>query len=113
MAIKSKYFPYPSMEPVFTDHTLDHLIWNLTGKSNLYVNDYTELWDMKINLAHSEIRYEMTLYQICETATHGAIHREKERLETKGPKRSPLDTNWCYRYKHFASNCESSFTSVT
>lgn len=25
--------PYPSMEPVFTDHALDHLIWNLTGES--------------------------------------------------------------------------------
>lgn len=44
MALQGKGFPYPSMEPVFTDYTLDHLIRNLTWKSSLYVNNYTESW---------------------------------------------------------------------
>lgn len=57
MSLKGKSFPYPSMEPVFTDYTLDHLIWNLTRESHLFVNDYSEFWDTKVNLAHIKIRY--------------------------------------------------------
>ena len=39
MALKGRRSPYPSMEPVFTDYTLDHLIGNLTRKSSSFVTD--------------------------------------------------------------------------
>lgn len=88
VALKGQSFPYPSVEPVFTDYTLDHLIWNLTWKSSLRVNDDSEFWDMEVNLAHGGITL-IILYQICEAATHGHIRGKKERSRSQRQARSP------------------------